>query len=273
LNPSLRTGDRRTTQLDGSEWFCFGGKGCAIGATVGATARKPWKKKTPVEVMLDQINRLRDDLARREEELKAAKRQLEKLEAASPGLGSDFSSHILPIAECNFRENLCSRGSAPGPRICAKREALIVGKGNKHRSVFFTEGCLQWINQYLLLTADRDPALLVTKSGSRLSAASVHKMFERLSEKAALGKRVTPHILRHTVATNLLRNGCPIGYIKEILGHNRLETTCHYYLGALNKTDAKDAFDAYMRCNTASLQGQVSRAKPPNGSALEGDRG
>ena len=49
-------------------------------STASATARKPWKKKTPVEVVLDQINRLRDAVADREEELKQARRQLQKLE-------------------------------------------------------------------------------------------------------------------------------------------------------------------------------------------------
>lgn len=44
--------------------------------------RKPWKKKTPVEVVLDQINRVRDEVAAKEEELKQAKRQLQKLEEA-----------------------------------------------------------------------------------------------------------------------------------------------------------------------------------------------
>ena len=44
--------------------------------------RKPWKKKTPVEVVLDQINRLHDDIVAKEEELKQAKRQLQKLEEA-----------------------------------------------------------------------------------------------------------------------------------------------------------------------------------------------
>jgi hypothetical protein len=43
-------------------------------------ARKPWKKKTPVDVVLDQINRLRDDVSRKEEELKLAKQQLHKLD-------------------------------------------------------------------------------------------------------------------------------------------------------------------------------------------------
>ncbi len=51
-------------------------------ATTAQAARKPWKKKTPVDVVLDQINRLRDDVAHKEEELKQAKRQLQKLEEA-----------------------------------------------------------------------------------------------------------------------------------------------------------------------------------------------
>lgn len=47
-----------------------------------AAERKPWKKKTPVEVVLDQINRLRDEVAAQEEALKQAKRQLAKLDEA-----------------------------------------------------------------------------------------------------------------------------------------------------------------------------------------------
>jgi predicted patatin/cPLA2 family phospholipase len=50
--------------------------------TTTQATRKPWKKKTPVEVVLDQINRLRDDVLAKEEELKHAKRQLQKLEEA-----------------------------------------------------------------------------------------------------------------------------------------------------------------------------------------------
>jgi hypothetical protein len=45
-----------------------------------ATERKPWKKKSPVEVVLDQIERVRDNVSTREEELKAARRELQKLE-------------------------------------------------------------------------------------------------------------------------------------------------------------------------------------------------
>ena len=51
-------------------------------ATSNQVQRKPWKKKTPVDVVLDQINRLRDEVVLREDELKQAKRQLQKLEEA-----------------------------------------------------------------------------------------------------------------------------------------------------------------------------------------------
>ena len=51
-------------------------------AAQGQTDRKPWKKKTPVEVVLDQIDRVRDDVTKKEEELKLARRQLQKLEEA-----------------------------------------------------------------------------------------------------------------------------------------------------------------------------------------------
>jgi len=51
-------------------------------AAGGQAERKPWKKKTPVEVVLDQIKRVQEDVAKREEDLKLARRQLQKLEEA-----------------------------------------------------------------------------------------------------------------------------------------------------------------------------------------------
>jgi hypothetical protein len=56
--------------------------------TTPQAARKPWKKKTPVEVMLDQIEKIREGVAEKEEELKQAKRQLQKLEEARKVLES-----------------------------------------------------------------------------------------------------------------------------------------------------------------------------------------
>jgi site-specific recombinase XerD len=130
----------------------------------------------------------------------------------------------------------------------SKGEAVIIGKGNKQRTVFFTERALTWINRYLALRNDTNQPLFTGINGRRLRVGSVQAMFRRTNAPLfkSLGKRVTPHILRHTAATNLLQRGCPIGHIKEILGHQNLETTCRFYLGQLTKNEVRRAFDAYM---------------------------
>lgn len=126
-----------------------------------------------------------------------------------------------------------------------KAEAKIIGKGNKERTVFFTERCLEWINRYLAAREDSGTPLFATKSGGRLDRADISGYFSRYARRAGLTKKVTPHILRHTTATNLLFNGCPISHVKEILGHDRLETTCKYYLG-VDKRKAKEAHASFL---------------------------
>jgi len=126
------------------------------------------------------------------------------------------------------------------------REATVIGKGNKQRTVFFTERSLLWLKRYLDLRQDAHPAVFVTQGGrSRLSRTDVWRPFVRCRQLARIQKRVTPHLLRRTVATQLLLNGCPIGHIKEILGHERLDTTCRYYLG-LDRRAAKQAHQKYL---------------------------
>jgi len=126
-----------------------------------------------------------------------------------------------------------------------RKQAAIIGKGNKQRTVFFTDRALQWITRYVDLRTDSNPALFATLKNKRLTVDSVEPMFRRNTKWAGIEKRVTPHMIRHTTATNLLRNGCPIGYIKEILGHENLETTCRYYLGILSTADTRKAHQAY----------------------------
>lgn len=130
-----------------------------------------------------------------------------------------------------------------------RREAKIVGKGNKERVVFFTDRALEWLKKYVAIRTDDCPALFVCESGKRrLKRDDLWRYFDRHRRLARIHKRVTPHILRHTAATQLLLNGCPIGHIKEILGHERLETTCRYYLG-LDRRAAKEAHRRFMIFN------------------------
>jgi integrase len=53
-------------------------------------------------------------------------------------------------------------------------------------------------------------------------------------------------MLRHTMATALLANGCPIGHIRTLLGHEHLTTTCKYYLGVMSDAEAKVAHARYL---------------------------
>jgi site-specific recombinase XerD len=126
------------------------------------------------------------------------------------------------------------------------REAKIVGKGNKERVVFFTHRAMDWIREYLAARTDDHPALFVNLDGSsRLKRPDIWRPFARYRKLAEIKKPVTPHLLRHTAATHLLFNGCPVGHIKEILGHERLETTCRYYLG-LDHRAAKSAHERFL---------------------------
>jgi integrase/recombinase XerD len=130
------------------------------------------------------------------------------------------------------------------------REARIIGKGNKERKVFFTERSLFWLERYLETRNDDFPALFVTQGAlGRMQRTDVWRFFKRQTTISGIGKHVTPHLLRHTAATQLLFNGCPVGHIKEILGHERLETTCRYYLG-LDQRAAQAAHQTYLTYDT-----------------------
>ncbi len=127
-----------------------------------------------------------------------------------------------------------------------KKEAKIIGKGNKERRVFFTDRALEWIRKYLEHRVDSYEAVFVTTGNpQRLTPTDIWRFFKRHRKKAGINKKLTPHILRHTVATNLVFNGCPIVHVKEILGHERLDTTCKYYLG-IDKELAKKAHGQYL---------------------------
>jgi integrase/recombinase XerD len=126
-------------------------------------------------------------------------------------------------------------------------EARIVGKGGKDRAVFFTARAMRWLKRSLESRVDRNQALFVTgRARKRLARHEAQRLCRVYAARSGLGKRITLHVLRHTYATTLLRNGCPIGHIKGLLGHERLETTCHYYLGILNDTELKKAHERFL---------------------------
>jgi integrase/recombinase XerD len=108
----------------------------------------------------------------------------------------------------------------------------IRGKGGRERLAFIIDKVTLQIQREHLETrvkfATETPALFVNASGSRLSTQGIAKVIDRLREHGAIKRHVTPHMLRHTIATLLLRNGVDIRVVQEFLGHASIATTQRY---------------------------------------------
>jgi integrase/recombinase XerD len=121
-------------------------------------------------------------------------------------------------------------------------ETRVIGKGNKERTVFFSDRALDWLKKYLGERKDNHPALFVTHcKPKRWAKGAVESEFVRYRDKVDLDIKITPHILRHTAASNLMFNGYNLFFLKEILGHESIETTARYYLG-VDKRKMKQEF-------------------------------
>ena len=111
----------------------------------------------------------------------------------------------------------------------ANRSAVIRGKGDKEREVYFNIRCEIWLKRYLDNRVDRDPAIFVTeRDPHRMSIATMRYIIKRISNRAGINKDIHPHQLRHSYATHLLNNGAPLDVIQSLLGHEKSETTRIY---------------------------------------------
>lgn len=129
------------------------------------------------------------------------------------------------------------------------RECLVIGKGSKQRTVFFTEESIDWIKRYLERRIDKNPALFTTtgKNPKRLTNQDNTRYFKRQRIIAGINKKVTPHCLRHCFGSHLAFNSCPFTEIKTLLGHERLDTTIKYYVGFQDKERVKQAHQTFLK--------------------------
>jgi site-specific recombinase XerD len=112
-----------------------------------------------------------------------------------------------------------------------KRQLLIRGKGDKERVVPLTEQAVEAIQAYLPhRTQTQSRHLFVSAwKGHPLHGRCINRMLAIVIRKAGLeGQGITPHKLRHTFATHLIRNGVDIRTVQELMGHSELETTAKY---------------------------------------------
>lgn len=107
----------------------------------------------------------------------------------------------------------------------------LKGKGKKERVVPLTKNAVAWITKYLdhPERVSRDPeAVFLNRFGARLTPRSIDRHFKAYLKASGLAAHITPHTIRHTIATHWLENGMDLKMIQTLLGHANLATTTLY---------------------------------------------
>jgi site-specific recombinase XerD len=115
----------------------------------------------------------------------------------------------------------------------SRDEFSVRGKGDKVRVVFLSPSAKEAVRQYLKARKDMREALFVNLAkgrarGERLTPRAIEMMIKQYAAKAGITKKVTPHVLRHSFATDLLQNGADIRSVQQLLGHASINTTQIY---------------------------------------------
>jgi site-specific recombinase XerD len=109
------------------------------------------------------------------------------------------------------------------------RRIRVIGKGNNERFVFFNKASAEALKAYLRVRPRcKDGALFVSRQRRRLSYQQVGRIFEEYVTLSGLEGKITPHTMRHSIATHLHKNGVDLMTIKEFLGHASIQTTQIY---------------------------------------------
>ncbi len=112
-------------------------------------------------------------------------------------------------------------------------ELSIVGKGKHIRTIFISPRAAEWLRKYIQTRTDDTKPLFINyrskdPTNTRLTPRSIQQMIARAARLAGLSKKVTPHTLRHTYATDLLDHGADLRSVQELLGHKNVATTQIY---------------------------------------------
>lgn len=115
-------------------------------------------------------------------------------------------------------------------------EVAIIGKGEKVRTIYFSDRAIDALRKYLSKRKDMDEALFInfkpgidkTNESRRLTPKSVETIVKKYVKIAGLPTVITPHSLRHSFATDLLSEGADLRLVQEFLGHRNIATTQIY---------------------------------------------
>ena len=112
-------------------------------------------------------------------------------------------------------------------------EIKILGKGSKERIVIFNDTCRDALNKFIkegrkkLYKKDSE-YLFIGRNNGHISSKYVRDIINKIKVKAGIDGKISPHVFRHTFATDMLNNGADLVSVKDLLGHESLNTTSIY---------------------------------------------
>lgn len=222
-----------------------------------SSKNKKQLKKTTQNYYLIALRSLLDYFANKNilslpsEKIKLAKDTKEKevrfltLEQIEKLLSAPDTSKIQGLRDRAIMETLFSTGMRISELVSLNREQIkiksdtneleisIIGKGGRLRTVYFSKRSIYWLKRYLDKRNDKEKALFINyrsknKADKRLTPRSIEKNIKKYAVLAGIPLTTTPHVLRHSFATDLLSQGVDLRTIQEFLGHKNIAATQIY---------------------------------------------
>ena len=186
------------------------------------------------------------------ENIDVPKSRSRELAFLSPGQVNDLlnainGAKIKDLRDRAILETLFSTGLRVSELVKLDRNKInldrgefsVIGKGGRARVVFLSKRAIEWLNKYFAKRKDyykpifirvggKKPEVVTPDEEMRLTPRSVERLVQYYAVKAGISRKVTPHILRHVFATDLLVNGADLRSVQALLGHANITTTQVY---------------------------------------------